>query len=344
MTATDESDKPGILDRYRARFPWFDHIMRMQDRYQAVKGNFYAAGITYFTVFALFPLMMVGFAIAGFVLARQPETIAELRTRIGETVSGEVGNQLINLMDTAIASRTSLGLVGLATAAWAGLGWMANVREALTAMWEQSDESVGFVKGKLSDLLALGSTFVALALTIAVTAVGDEKTIMRILGWVGLHDVSVPAPLLKLATIAVAVVVSWALFTWMIARLPRHRLPFTSSVRAGLVAAVGFELFKQVASIYLQVIMHGPAGSTFGPVLGIMVFAYITARLLLYATAWAATSEQAMLVAPVAPPQPAIISTRMETSSGPSALGVIAAVGAGALGALGISWLSRGRD
>lgn len=339
-----DDNKPGILDRYRARFPWFDHIMRMQERYQDVKGNFYAAGITYFTVFALFPLMMVGFAVAGFVLSRQPETIAELRTRIGETVSGEVGNQLINLMDTAIASRTSLGLVGLATAAWAGLGWMANVREALTAMWEQPDESVGFVKGKLSDLTALSSTFVALALTIAVTAVGDEKTIMRILGWVGLHDVSVPAALLKLATLTVAIVVSWALFTWMIARLPRQRLPFTSSVHAGLIAAIGFELFKQVASIYLRVIMHGPAGSTFGPVLGIMVFAYITARLLLYATAWAATSEGAMLMAPVAPPEPAVISTRLETSSRPSTLGVLAAVGAGALGALGISWLGRGRD
>ncbi|MUM16382.1 inner membrane protein YhjD [Mycobacterium sp. CBMA271] len=339
-----DDNKPGILDRYRARFPWFDHVMRMQERYQNVKGNFYAAGITYFTVFALFPLMMVGFAVAGFVLSRQPETIAELRTRISETVSGEVGNQLINLMDTAIASRASLGLVGLATAAWAGLGWMANVREALTAMWEQPDESVGFVKGKLSDLLALASTFLALALTIAVTAVGDEATIMRILGWVGLHDVSVPAPLLKLATVTVAIVVSWALFTWMIARLPRQRLPFASSARAGLIAAIGFELFKQVASIYLKVIMHGPAGSTFGPILGIMVFAYITARLLLYATAWAATSERAMLMAPVLPPQPAIISTRLETSSRPSTLGVIAAVSAGALGALGISWLGRGRD
>ena len=43
--------------------------MRAQERYQDSKGDFYAAGITYFTVFAIFPLLMVGFAIGGFVLA-----------------------------------------------------------------------------------------------------------------------------------------------------------------------------------------------------------------------------------------------------------------------------------
>ena len=64
-----EPAKPGILDRLRTRYKWFDHVMRAQERYQDSKGDFYAAGITYFTIFALFPLLMVGFAIAGFVLA-----------------------------------------------------------------------------------------------------------------------------------------------------------------------------------------------------------------------------------------------------------------------------------
>ena len=62
---------------------------------------------------------------------------------------------------------------------------------------------------------------------------------------------------------------------------------------AGLLAAVGFEIFKQVASIYLRVVLHGPAGTVFGPVLGLMVFAYMTARLVLFATAWAATDLSA---------------------------------------------------
>ena len=48
--------------------------------------------------------------------------------------------------------------------------------------------------------------------------------------------------------------------------------------------------------------MTGPAGATFGPVLGLMVFAYITARLILFATAWAATAKENLEAAPVEPP------------------------------------------
>ena len=97
-----EPDKPGILDRFRARYKWFDHVMRAQDRYKDSKGDFYAAGITYFTIFALFPLLMVAFSIAGFVLASQPDLIAEVTDKIKSTVSGDLGDQLVELMDSAI--------------------------------------------------------------------------------------------------------------------------------------------------------------------------------------------------------------------------------------------------
>jgi membrane protein len=46
-----------------------------------------------------------------------------------------------------------------------------------------------------------------------------------------------------------------------------------------------------VGSIYLQAVLHSPAGAVFGPVLGLMVFAYMTARLVLFATAWAAERD-----------------------------------------------------
>ncbi len=75
-----EPAKPGILDRLRARYHWFDHVMRAQDRYQKSKGDFYAAGITYYTIFALFPLLMVAFSVMGFVLASRPDK----HGRVGE--------------------------------------------------------------------------------------------------------------------------------------------------------------------------------------------------------------------------------------------------------------------
>ncbi len=286
-----EPAKPGILDRLRARYRWFDHVMRAQGRYQDRKGDFFAAGITYFTVFALFPLIMVGFAAAGSVLVRRPDLLDKIEGRIRSSVSGDLGETLLSLMDSAIESRTTVGIIGLAVAAWAGLGWMNNLREALSEMWEQRREHGNFVRTKLADLLALVSMFVALTLTIGLTALGDPGLMTNVLEWFGIQDFPALSGILWGASLLVSLLISWLLFTWIIARLPRESVSFRSSVRAGLMAAVGFEIFKQVASLYLQSVMHGPAGTTFGPVLGLMVFAYITARLILFATAWAATVE-----------------------------------------------------
>ena len=127
----------------------------------------------------------------------------------------------------------------------------------------------------------------------------------------------------------------------MIARLPRESVSFRSALRAGLMAAVAFEIFKQVASLYLRSVVTGPAGATFGPVLGLMVFAYVTARLILFATAWAATSKDNLEAAPLDPPSPAQITPRVEFREGLGVGGALAAMAVGALGALSLSRLRK---
>lgn len=339
MGDSTEPDKPGILDRLRRRFPWFNRIMVAQERYEACNGDFFAAGITYFTVFALFPLLMVGFAAGGFILNSRPDLMNDIEDRIRSTVTGDFGHQLIALMDSAIASRTSVGVIGLLTAAWAGLGWISNLRKALTEMWEQQSEEDGFVRKKLSDLLALLSTFGALAVTIGLTVLGDSSLMTKVIHWFGFGHVTWLGEVLGVVSLVVSFLVAWMLFTWIIARLPRESVSLRSSAGAALIAAVGFEIFKQVASIYLRSVMHGPAGATFGPVLGLMVFAFITARLLLFSTAWAATSKDNEVLAPVGPPGPALITTHHRGHDGVDVNS--AAIGAvmGVLGGLGLSRL-----
>ncbi len=264
------------LGRLRERYPWFDHVVRAHEHYSDARGNFYAAGISYFTIFALWPLLMVGFAAVGFTLASRPRLLAEIDARIKGAVSGDLGSQLTGLMDAAIASRASVGLIGLAVGLWAGLGWMSNLREALDHLWGRPDGNSDFVGTKLSDLLSLVSAFLASLVTIGLTAAATSGSL------------ALPGAVRTVSVLG-SVGVSWLLFTWMIARLPRQAVPMKRCARAGLIAAIGFELFKQLASIFLRMVLNSPAGATFGPVLGLMLFAYVTARLLLFATAWAAT-------------------------------------------------------
>jgi membrane protein len=337
-----EPAKPGILDRLRARYAWFDHAMRANDWFDENQGNFFAAGLTYYTIFALFPLLMVSFSVVGFVLSRRPDVLDAIDNKVRAAVPGALGQQMLDLMNSAIDARASVGVIGLIVAVWVGLNWMSNLRVALTQMWRQTDGSHGYLRTKLSDLAAMVSSFVAIFATLALSALAGAAPMARLLGWLGVHNLPVLDVVLRTVSVLVSFLLSWLVFGWMIARLPRDPVNFASAVRAALLAAFGFELFKLVAAIYLKSVLHSPAGATFGPVLGLMVFAYVTARLLLFATAWAATSMPNL--APAAPeeaPEPAVILPRVPPADGLKARQAMTAVAVGAIGALGLSRLVR---
>lgn len=286
-----ELAEPGVLDRLRARFGWLDHVVRAFTRFNDRNGSLFAAGLTYYTIFAIFPLLMVGFGVGGFALSRRPELLTTLEERIRTSVSGAVGQQLVDLMNSAIDARASVGVIGLATAAWVGLGWMWHLREALSQMWAHPVAPAGYLRTKLSDLAAMVGTFVVIVATIALTVLGHARPMAAVLRWLEIPQFSVFDEIFRGISVLVSVLVSWVLFTWMIGRLPREPVGLVTAARAGLMAAVGFELFKQVGAIYLQIALRSPAGAVFGPVLGLMVFAFVTAWLILFATAWAATAS-----------------------------------------------------
>jgi membrane protein len=330
-----EPAKAGILDRLRARFGWFDHVMRAYQRFDDHNGGFFAAGLTYYTIFALFPVLMVGFALVGFALSRRPELVSEIDNHIRAAVPSQLGQELIELMNSAIRARTSVGVIGLATAAWAGLGWMSHLRQALTEMWwEHRPDSRGFVRTKLSDLLAIVGTFLVILATLGLSALGHAGPMAAALRWLEISEYSVFSVIFQIVSILVSLLVSWLLFTWMIARLPRGSVNLVESMRAALIAAIGFEVFKQVGSVYLQKVLGSPAGATFGPILGLMVFAYITAYLVLFSAAWAATASEDPRTNPVEPPAPAIISPRVQADEGLSTRQTLTAMAVGAAGAL----------
>ncbi len=256
-------------------------------------------------------------------------------------MTGALGQQLLDLMNSAIASRASVGVIGLAVAAWVGLNWIGNLRVALSEMWKQGEGSRGYIRTKFSDLATMVSSFVAILATLALSALAAAAPMGKVLGLLGIHNAPVLDAILRGGSMLISLLVSWLVFTWMIARLPREPVSFASATRAALIAAIGFELFKLVGSIYLKSVLHSPAGATFGPVLGFMVFAYVTARLLLFATAWAATSTENLPAAPVEPPEPKAITPRVYLNEDLNVRQALTAAAVGAIGALSLSRLTR---
>jgi membrane protein len=332
-------DDRGAVDKVRERSETVDHMMRMQDRYSSMGGNQYSAGITYFSVLAIFPvLMLVVAAIAAF-LANRPEALTQVQEQIAGSVEGELGSLINDILTTAIEQRGAVAGIGALTALWSGLGWMNNLRYGASKMWKVDPTAVGnFLTKKFSDLLGLLGLFLALAVAFGVTAIGSSGLTEHVLEFLGLGGV----PGIRFLTFGVAILVgllaNFLVMAWMVFYLPRTKVPRRSGLRAAAFGAVGFEVIKQLGSLFASNALSNPAGATFGPIIGLMVVLYLVWRLVMYISAWAATTEESLQMAQMPAPVPAIIRVREEINQGPGP-GVAVGVGA-ALGALGAGALA----
>ncbi|MDN6324730.1 MAG: YihY/virulence factor BrkB family protein [Corynebacterium sp.] len=304
-------DSPGAIDRYRDKWPWFDHVMRMNERYTDQGGNHFAAGITYFSVLSIFPLIMLVFATVAMVVAGNEELLDEIMDTVTESAGGELGDTINDIITQAIDQRGSVFGIGLVLALWTGLGWMANLRMGVSEMWKVPGKAENFLKGKISDLVGLFGLLIALAVAFAVTAIGGGGFTTSALDAIGLGDVPGIRFITWLVALVVALIANWIVFFWLMLYLPRH---------------------------------GPPPGAAFGPVIGVMVVLYLVWRVTLYLAAWTATTPEALAeMVPDAPPA-AVIRVRQEVRPGARSLSPVGMVGIGtAVGAAAAGLLGRAR-
>ncbi|EEI78104.1 Ribonuclease BN-like family [Corynebacterium striatum] len=331
------ADDPGPVDKVREKSPFVDHIMRMLGRYGEQGGNQFAAGITYFSVLAIFPLFMLAVAGAATVLATRPDLMQQVQDQIANSVSGDLGDTLNELLETAIAQRGAMYGIGGLTTLWSGLGWMNNLRIGISAMWDKDpNETQGnFFTQKLSDLLGLIGLLVALIIAFGVTAAGSSGLTQKVFEWVGIESFPGMDAVLVLAGIVIGLVANFLVFWWMIVFLPRTDVPTKSGLKGAAIGAVAFEAIKQLSTVIMSSASGNPAGAVFGPVIVLMVVMYLIWRVVLYVSAWTATTEESMELAEPPVPEPAVIRVRNEVKSGPSTgvtLGAGAVLGAAAAG------------
>ncbi|MFS8101410.1 inner membrane protein YhjD [Lentzea alba] len=328
------------MDKWRRKYAWLDHIMLAYERYTAQYGTHYAAAVTYFSVLSLVPILMIGFAIAGFVLQSQPDLLAQLRSAIAEAVPDkDLREQINEAVNTALDSKGTVGIIGLLGAAYSGLGWMSNLRDALTAQWGHAKENLPFLGTLWRDLLSLVGLGLAIVLSFGITAAGSWFA-EEMLEWLGLENAGWAHALLRLGTIILSLLANWMVFLWVLARLPRKPVGWRSALRGAFAAAIGFEVLKQAATVFLSFVTSSPTSAAFGSVIGVLVFANLVAQFLLFIAAWTATARENREPEVVPAPPPAVIQPVVSVRSGPSPslmLGAGAVVGA----LLGLRWRRR---
>jgi membrane protein len=285
--------KSGFSDRWRStkeRWPGLDHAVRAYRHYKDNHGDHMAAAVTYFSFLALFPLILLGVSVAGFILQSHPGLRTEIFDSIAKNLPTEFGDTISAAVDSVVNSRAKVGLIGLLGVAFAGLGWIGNLRSAIDTIWGLIPPKRSFIAARAADafvLLGLGiGALVSVALTVGGTAASG--VVLGRLGWRDVTGAELFAPVLG---VLLAMIGSLVVFGWLLVRLPQVVVSRRTAVRTTVLAAIGFEVLELLGTYYIDAATKSPALGIFASVVGVLVWIDLVSRYLLYCVAWAATAD-----------------------------------------------------
>jgi len=299
---------------------------------QENNGNQYAAAITYFSFLALFPLVLLGVAITGFVLHAHPAAQQSLFDNITRKVPGSFGSTLSESIKTAIKARTGVGIVGLVGVLLTGLGWIGNLRAAIDAVAGRKPAKRNFVMAKVMNLFVLAGLGLGIVISLGLTVVGTAFT-DEILRALSLDHVAGIHYLVKVFGLLLAVIGDFVIFSWLLIRLPGAEMPARVALKGAVLASLGFEVLKIVGTFTIAKTSSSPTAGPFAGLLAVLIWIQLVARFMLFCAAWMSvlTDEQASASAAMVEEVVEVVDEPEQSPPmNPAALGVTL-VGAGAI-------------
>jgi membrane protein len=241
------------------------------ERYEEDAGGYLAAAIAYFGFLSLFPLLLLGLSVVGFVLAANPglrEEVAEGLTRAIPGLESLVGRNL----EALIESRAGAGVIGLAALLWTGSGVVGAGRNALLRIFREERIQSGV---RLKAWL-LGVTVGVGALALTATGLSTVATGIDARGPLGV--------VLRVLGILMAVLLDLVLFLVAYRVLLRRRPPWAALLPGALFGALAWSVLKVVGTWYAEYTVSSSESvyGTFAATVGVLVLLYLAGRVFVY--------------------------------------------------------------
>jgi membrane protein len=253
------------VERLR-RLPIVRSILPIHERVGAVGGGPLSSSIALAGFLSLFPLLLVGVAVLGFVSAGDTDFTTEVVDQLG--LEGKAADQVVEVIDTAEQSRRAASVVGLVGLAWAGLGVAGALEHALNATWQVKP------RGITSRLVAVAWLVGAGLLFLGSMALGPLLN-------------ELPGPV-TVPTILAGFVLNVLLFVWMFVALTNVGLPWRVQLPGAVLGGVGLEVLKIIGSVYVPRLVASSSAlyGSLGVVFAILAWLALSARLVVYAAAF----------------------------------------------------------
>lgn len=281
------------------QLPTVAHVLRMNNRYQTRLGDQFAGAITYFSLLAMVPILMFAFSACGFTLTvLRPDLLERVQAVIATQLQGapeELVAKLTRLIEGLLRNWASVGLVGLLSSIYTSAGWAGNLKSAVRAqtrpLFDMKEHKHFIILETLLNFAILLGLLIILALTFALAGIATSLT-GTIVHWLALDKIPGISIVLRIVGPVLSAITGWTLFIYLYKVLPEQTFPFRIIAKAALIGSVGLFVLQYFTGFLMGIFSGNPAASIFGPVIVLMLFFNLFARLILYVAAWLATSEQ----------------------------------------------------
>jgi membrane protein len=267
--------------------PWWRRLRESRRLYRARHGDHLAAAVTFFTVLALVPLLMMAVSVVGFLLSSSQSVFAQVERLVEVALPLPASSAVVGVVHVVVAERGTLGVLGLAAAAISGWSWISHLRDAVTALLGRPCPERR-VRHALSDVGALLGIGLALAVSFALAALTGVVG-RRLLDLLGLTSTLGARLVLAVGSVVIGLVANWLVVAWCLAHLPRPKRPLRPVLPAAAVAAVGLVGLQQLGGLYFRLLGHSPAVTALGALVGVLLIVYLVVRWLFLITVWTDT-------------------------------------------------------
>lgn len=255
------------FDRAQQKHRWLAVPMAVVKKFSDDGAGGLAALIAYYGFFSLFPLLLVMVTVLGFVFHGDPS----LQNSIRDSVLGRFPIIGRDLQTSELHGRVIALVIGVAASLWAGLGVTGAAQNAFDRLWAVPFKARrDFLRKRLYGLVLV----LALGMLFLVSSIAS-----------GLVTGGLGGPLLKVAGIALSLVINFALFAAAFRLLTAASVPHRSLWPGVVVGGVLWEILQAVGGYYVgHVVQH--ASSTYGlfaVVLGLLAWLHLGAQTTLYA-------------------------------------------------------------
>jgi membrane protein len=238
-------------------------------KFFADRGTHLAAMIAYFALLSFVPLLLLSLALLG--LVHQADQGSFFVRQLEKTFPSTSLDSILRAVRAIQENAAALGAVGGGFLLWSSLSFFSVLESAFNIVYGRPNR--GWLHGKALATVMMGSSLVALFVSLVVGSVGQE-ILKRYLGFAG-NATSARVVAIAVSTLGIFVFLASAYYV-----LTNADLTLREVLPGAITAAAILEATFQFLPVYVNVSKHNPVLQTLSGPAVLLVWLYVMANVI----------------------------------------------------------------